>query len=166
VVSLTERGRAQARELGTQLANVEIDLAVGTRFPRTQETIEIALRGRRVPRLVEPAFDEIDAGELDGAPIETYRAWKEGHPRSEPFPHGESVGDARRRYAAALQRLLARAEERTLVVTHELALRFITAAAATGSRDSSATLANAVLYLFDERALMRAVSVLDQRPAP
>ena len=46
-VTLTERGRAQARALGAQLANVHIDLAVGTRFQRTQETIGIALHGRR-----------------------------------------------------------------------------------------------------------------------
>ena len=45
-VALTERGRAQARALGAQLAGVHIDLAVGTRFQRSQETIGIALHGR------------------------------------------------------------------------------------------------------------------------
>src|SRR5580704_2833539 len=67
-VALTERGRAQARALGEQLANVHIDLAVGTRFQRTQETIGIALQGRRVPVLIEPGFDELRADDLDGAP--------------------------------------------------------------------------------------------------
>jgi broad specificity phosphatase PhoE len=57
-VALTERGRAQARALGVQLANVHIDLAVGTRFQRTQETIGIALHGRRVPVLAAPAHPE------------------------------------------------------------------------------------------------------------
>jgi broad specificity phosphatase PhoE len=46
-VALTARGRAQARSLGAQLANLHIDLAVGTRLLRTQQTIDIALDGRR-----------------------------------------------------------------------------------------------------------------------
>ena len=37
-----------------------------------------------------------------------------------------------RRYAGALRRLLARKEKVTLVVIHEIALRYIAAAAATG----------------------------------
>ena len=58
-VALTARGRAQARSLGAQLANLHIDLAVGTRLLRTQQTIDIALDGRRVPTLIEPGFDEL-----------------------------------------------------------------------------------------------------------
>src|SRR5262249_32460147 len=42
-VALTEHGRQQARELGAQLTNLGVDLAVATRFLRTQQTIDIAL---------------------------------------------------------------------------------------------------------------------------
>src|SRR5215471_3511748 len=67
-VALTEHGRRQARELGAQLHSLGVDLAVATRFLRTQQTLEIALRSREVPILIEPGFDEVDAGDFDGAP--------------------------------------------------------------------------------------------------
>src|SRR5215470_18180556 len=105
-VALTEHGRQQARELGAQLTNLGVDLAVATRFLRTQQTIEIALRGRQVPIMIEPGFDEVDAGDFDGAPIDTYWSWKHGHSSHESFPGGESEDDALGRYADALQRLL------------------------------------------------------------
>ena len=78
------------------------------------------------------------------------------------LPHGESVQDALRRYAGALRRLLAKEEPVTLVVLHELALRYITIAAATGSPPHPGTaLKNAVPYLFDGRAVRRAADSLD-----
>jgi hypothetical protein len=120
-VALTALGRAQARALGAQLAGLHVDLAVGTRLLRTQETIGIALHGRPVPTLIEPGFDEIRAGDLDGARIDTYRSWRDRHTAGDRLPHGESTDDTLRRYAAALRRLLARKEEVTLVVIHEIA---------------------------------------------
>jgi broad specificity phosphatase PhoE len=87
-VTLTARGRAQARALGAQLANLHIDLAVGTRLLRTQQTIGIALNGREVPVLIEPGFDELQVGDLEGALIEAYRSWRDqsrhAHYRSRP----------------------------------------------------------------------------------
>ena len=161
-VTLTARGRAQARALGAQLANLPIDLAVGTRLLRTQQTIDIALGGREVPVLIEPGFDELRVGDLEGAPIEAYRSWRDQHAASDRLPHGESVQDALRRYAGALRHLLAKKEPVTLVVVHELALRYITIAAATGSAPPPGTaLRNAVPYLFDGRAVRRAADSLD-----
>ena len=49
---LTARGRAQALRLGAQIANLEIDLAVCTRFLRTRATVDLALHARTVPLLV------------------------------------------------------------------------------------------------------------------
>jgi len=167
-VGLTEHGKLQARELGAQLSNLGVDLAVATRFLRTQQTIEIALQGRKVPIMIEPGFDEVDAGDFDGAPIDTYWSWKRGHTPHENFPGGESEDDALRRYAAALQRLLGRTDPVTLVVAHEHALRSIAAAAAhdpsSPARDTA--LANAVPYSFDERALRRARTGLLARVPP
>ena len=159
-IALTDQGRAQARALGAQLANVHIDLAVGTRFLRTQETIDIAMHGRHVPVLIEPGFDELQAGDLDGAPMEAYWSWKHQHTLSDRLPHGESPHDAIRRYANALRRLLARTETVTLVVLHEFALRYIThAVAPDGSRLPA--VGNAVPFLFDEHAAGRAPASLD-----
>jgi broad specificity phosphatase PhoE len=161
-VALTERGRAQARALGAQLANVHLDLAVGTRFLRTQETIDIALHGRDVPVLIEPGFDELQAGDLDGAPMEAYWSWKHQHTLGDRLPHGESPRDAFRRHAHALRRLLARTETVTLVVLHEFALRYIWPAdAADGSGLPAEAVGNAVPFLFDEHAVGRAAASLD-----
>jgi broad specificity phosphatase PhoE len=166
-VALTARGRAQARALGAQLANLPIDLAVGTRLLRTQQTIGIALEGRPVPVLIEPGFDELQAGDLDGAPMQTYWAWKHEHTANEPLPHGESPNHAVRRYAGALRRLLARTEPVTLVVLHELALRHIISAAASGMSQLPGTgFSNAVPYLFDERAVRRAADALPTLTLP
>jgi broad specificity phosphatase PhoE len=166
--ALTTRGRRQARKLGAQVANLDIDLAFCTRFLRTRQTAEIALRGRGVPLLVEPGLDEIQAGVFDGAPIAAYWAWKEQHAANERFPGGESLDEAVRRYADALHRLLARTEAVTLIVGHELALRYIaTAAAGPPSQERPETgIAHAVPHLFNEHALRRAAACLDALAPP
>lgn len=161
-VPLTEHGQTEARILGAQLANLPIDLAIGTRLLRTQQTIDIALDGRPIPVLIEPGFDEVQAGGLDGAPIEVDWSWEDQHTADDRLPGGESVTDALRRYANALRRLLARTETVTLVVTHELAVRHIVAAAAAGSPSLPGTdIANAAPYLFGQDAARRAADSLD-----
>ena len=161
LVALTARGQTEARVLGTQLANVHVDLAVATRLLRTQQTIDIALQGRQVPVLIEPDFDELRSGDLDGGPIEAYRSWRNQHRLGDRLPHGESPADALRRYANALRRLLARTETVTLIVIHELGLRHIVTAAAGLSRGPDMVFANAVPFLFDEHAVRHAAASLD-----
>ena len=112
--------------------------------------------------LIEPGFDELQVGDLDGAPIEAYRSWKHLHAPDSRLPHGETAADALRRCASALRRLLARTETVTLVIIHQFALRYIAmAAAAGGSRLPDMALANAVPYLFDEPAVQRAAANLE-----
>jgi broad specificity phosphatase PhoE len=158
-VALTEKGRDEARLLGEQVAHITIELCLVTRFGRTRETAEIALEGREVPVELEPLFDDIDVGELEGIPLEDYRAWKRKHTRRDDFPGGESLDDAARRYAKAFEELLERPETSILVVTHEIPLRYaINAADGSDDLDGPAhQLANATPYLFDETALARAV---------
>src|ERR671929_2278996 len=119
-VPLTDDGREEARQLGIQVGNVPLALCVHTRFGRTLDTAAIALAGRDVPMTVEPLLDDIDVGDLEGQSIDDYRAWKRGHARSDPFPGGESLDDAARRYATAFERLLADGAPATLVVCHEI----------------------------------------------
>ena len=158
-VALTKKGRAEARRLGQQLAHVPLELCVYTRFGRTRETAAIALEGRDVPFEEEPLLDDIDVGELEGQTLEDYRVWKRAHTRSDPFPGGESLDDAARRYAQAFRKLLERPETGILVVCHEIPLRYaINAADGSDQLDGPARrLANATPYLFDEAALTRAV---------
>jgi broad specificity phosphatase PhoE len=158
-VALTEKGRDEARLLGQQLAHVPLELCLYTRFSRTRETAEIALAGREVPLEVEPLFDDIKVGELEGSTLEEYRAWKRAHQRSDDFPGGESLDDAARRYAEAYRKLLQRPEQSILIVTHEIPLRYAINAAdgSDGLDGPTHQLANATPYLFDEQALERAV---------
>jgi broad specificity phosphatase PhoE len=157
-VPLTDDGREEARQLGIQVANVPFDLCVHTRFGRTRDTAAIALAGRDVPVAVEPLLDDIDVGELEGCSIDDYRAWKRPHSRSDPFPGGESLDDAARRYARGFRAVLELQAERVLVVCHEIPLRYALNAAG-GSDDLDGPvheLRNATPYLFDEAALERA----------
>jgi broad specificity phosphatase PhoE len=166
-VELTARGRAQARRLGAQLANLDIDIAVSSGFLRTQQTLEVALRGRSVPVEIDSGFDEIRSGDFDGKPIDSYWSWEQGHTARERFPHGESVDESLLRYADALRRLLSRTETVTLLVVHEFALRRIAAAATTSLWLSShPCFDNALPYLFDERALERAAAGLEASAQP
>jgi broad specificity phosphatase PhoE len=161
---LTEDGRKAAERLGAQLAALELDLCVHTRFPRTRETAEIALKGRAVPQLEEPLLDDIDVGDLEGDTLDAYRAWKHEHARSERFPGGESLDDAARRYARAFRHLLdERSEQSVLVVCHEIPLRYaLNAAQESTDLDGPIHLiANATPYLFDEQALRRAAEHID-----
>jgi broad specificity phosphatase PhoE len=154
-VPLTEEGREQARRLGEQLAQLQLDLVLHTRFGRTHETAELALGSRVVPLEVEPLLDDIAIGELEGSPVEEYRAWKRAHQRGDPFPGGESLDDAARRYAEAFHRLAARPERRILVVCHEIPVRYAFNAAG-GSDDLDAPahdIPNATPYLFEATAL-------------
>jgi broad specificity phosphatase PhoE len=159
-VALTEKGRDEARLLGRQIAHVPLELCVHSRFGRTRETAAIALEGRAVPLEEEPLLDDIYVGELEGQTLDDYRRWKRSHTRSDPFPGGESLDDAARRYARAFGKLLQRPERSILVLTHEIPLRYaINAADGSDELDGPARqLANATPYLFDEDALRRAVA--------
>jgi probable phosphoglycerate mutase len=163
-VALTEKGRDEARLLGQQIAPIRLDVCICTRFRRTRETAEIALQGRDVPIEIESLLDDINVGDLDGIPLEEYRAWKREHTRRDPFPGGESLDAAARRYAQAFRKLLGRTETSVLVVTHEIPVRYaINAADGSGDLDGPAhQLANATPYLFDKEALARAVEVIER----
>jgi probable phosphoglycerate mutase len=123
---LTEEGRGQARSLGQALAGEGIELGVATPFRRTQETLELALGTRAVPRLVVPELGEIAFGAFDRGLLEEYRAWAASHPPTAPAPGGgESRAAAAARFARGLDVVLARAERIALVVAHALVVRYV-----------------------------------------
>jgi broad specificity phosphatase PhoE len=163
-VPLTERGQFEAAELGMMIANVAFDVCLHTRFPRTARTAEIALAGRAVPFEVEPLLDDIDVGDFDGATLEEYRAWKHNHARDVPFPGGESLDDAARRYAEAFRRLLDGPHASVFAVTHEIPIRYaLNGACGSDSLDGPAhELRNATPYLFDADGLQRAVAGIER----
>jgi broad specificity phosphatase PhoE len=158
-VELTPQGEAESEGLRLQLANVALDLCVHTRFERSRRTAELVVASRDVRMLEERLLDDIDLGDLEGKTIDDYRAWKRAHRRDDPFPNGESLDDAARRYATAFENLLERAERRILVVCHEIPVRYaLNAAAGSDTLDGPAhQIGNCIPHLFDEDGLHRAV---------
>jgi broad specificity phosphatase PhoE len=162
---LTERGREEARLLGTQLRNLPLDACVHTRFGRTVETAAIAIGGREVPVIEEALLDDIRIGKLEGRTIDDYRAWKRAHARGDRFPGGESLDEAAARYARAFRALLARPWSCAVVVCHEIPIRYALNAAA-GSDDLDTPvhdIPNATPMLFDPISLARAAGRIERR---
>jgi broad specificity phosphatase PhoE len=167
-VHITDQGKEEARRLGLQLANIALDLCLCTRFGRTQETAALALAGRDVPTEVEPLFDDIDVGDLEGLTVEDYRAWKRKHTRADPFPGGESLDAAARRYVQAYRKLLGGGARSVLVVCHEIPIRYaLNAASGSDSLDGPAhEIPNATPFLFDGESLTRVADRIEALSRP
>jgi probable phosphoglycerate mutase len=123
---LTETGRQEARRLGQMLAPAPIDLYIVSEFQRAQETADLALEGRDVPRLVCRDFNDIRFGDFEGHALTEYRAWAHAHG---PEAHAPGGGDSRaetvRRYIRGYRMILGRPERRILLVAHGLPVRYI-----------------------------------------
>jgi 2,3-bisphosphoglycerate-dependent phosphoglycerate mutase len=157
---LSEQGIEEAQGLADQLAGLPLDLVAVSPFPRALQTANIALEGREVPHLVDDDLGDVRIGELEGESLDAYRTVPAHTNRKARFPGGESLDEAALRYARAFERLLAREEAVTLVVCHEIPVRYCVNAAA-GSDELNGPhryVANATPYLFDEASLQRAVA--------
>ena len=161
---LTEEGRTQALALRGLLAGVPLDLGVATDFARTQETLELALAERDVPRLVLPTLNEIRFGLYDGGPLEVYRGWAASEPPSTLAPGGgDSRASAAARFGAGALELLARPEERLLVVAHALVIRYLLdAAEGLVPAARMAPVAHATPYELSRADLERAATLLEE----
>ncbi len=127
---LTAEGIEQGQSLAAALAGEDIELGVSTELRRTRETLDLALAGRQIPRLVVPELNEIHFGRFDGGPLDDYRAWAWTEPPDLPAPGGgESRAAGAGRVARGLRLLLARPEATVLVVGHALIVRYIIDAA-------------------------------------
>jgi 2,3-bisphosphoglycerate-dependent phosphoglycerate mutase len=156
---LSEQGIEEAERLAAQIAGLSLDLVAASPFPRALQTANIALGEREVPHLVDEELGDIRIGELEGASIEAYRKAPAHSHRKERFPGGESLDEAALRYAGVFERLLAREEQATLVVCHEIPVRYlVNAAAESDELDGPVhSVANAAPYAFDDATLRRAV---------
>jgi 2,3-bisphosphoglycerate-dependent phosphoglycerate mutase len=123
---LSERGVAQARALGEELAGEEVDLCVTSALERARETADLALAGREVPRLVLPELNDPLYGRYESGPLAGYLEWALANDSATEPPGG---GEARRaivaRYAAAFGTILARPERVILVVAHALPIAYV-----------------------------------------
>jgi broad specificity phosphatase PhoE len=161
--ALTEAGRQEARRLGEMLAKGHIDLCVVSEFQRAQETADLAVGGRDVPRLVCSDFNDIRFGDFEGHQLTEYRAWAHAHG---PEVHAPGGGDSRagtvRRYIRGYRMILGRPERTILLVAHGLPVRYIIDA--DSGRDPAAAVAQvpyAEPFRLDETELTAAVERLE-----
>jgi probable phosphoglycerate mutase len=160
---LTETGRQEAHRLGELLAKGRIDLCVVSDFQRAQETADIALAGRDVPRLVSLDFNDIRFGDFEGHALTEYRAWAHAHgPEVQAPGGGDSRAETVRRYIRGFRMILGRPERRILLVAHGLPVRYILDA--DNGRDPAAAVAQvpyAEPFQLDETELAAAVDRLE-----
>ena len=123
---LTDAGREQALRLGELLAAEPIDLCITTAFARTEDTADLALAGRKVPRLVIPELNDIRFGEYEALSFADYLAWaRSAAPTEEPPGRGESRARVVDRYVRGFRTVLARPERRILAILHGLPIRYV-----------------------------------------
>lgn len=116
---LTERGIEQTRAVATRLAGVELALVITTEFPRTQQTADVLLEDRAVPREVVPDLNDPRQGDFEGKAFEAYARWMDETGMADRIPGGgESQLDAVRRYARGWRTVVERVSDSVLVVAH------------------------------------------------
>ncbi len=161
---LSPLGAREAGKLAGQLAGIAIDLCVTSEFPRAKETARLALgeRADYTATIVDAGLNDVQIGDLEGETLDTYRAWKHAHPPDTPFPAGETLGDAARRYADSLERLLGRPEGTVLCVCHEIPVRYaVNAALGSDELDRPVhDIGNATVYVFDADGARRSITRL------
>jgi probable phosphoglycerate mutase len=121
---LTERGVAQVEALARRLATGEIaaDALYASTLPRARTTAEHVAEALGLPIQWDAELHELRPGEADGMRIADARVKFESfnHFLVEPFtpiaPGGESWGSFQARTSAALERLILRHQEQTIVV--------------------------------------------------
>jgi broad specificity phosphatase PhoE len=124
--ALTRAGEEQARRLGIELGETEIDLCVTSEFERARQTADLALAGRDVPRLVLAELNDVRFGRFEGGTLADYRKWAAANaPTLEAPGGGESRSATVLRYVAAYRTILARPEPTILVVAHGLPIRYV-----------------------------------------
>lgn len=124
-VPLTEEGRRQAEAAAAALEGAQVDVAVHSGLPRTEETLRIVLSGRGIAPLSEPGLEELKSGSVVARSREELAAmlafsFDDAHlPGASFLPEGETFKEAEGRIVAAMERLIARPWRTALVVAHE-----------------------------------------------
>jgi broad specificity phosphatase PhoE len=124
---LSPKGLEQADRLAAVLRKERMDAIYSSPMKRASETAQIIAEACKLPVHVFNELREIDAGELDGlfereltGLYET--AWKEfrNGNASTPLPGGESLQDVRKRTSWAVDRMLEKHIDGTVVVVAHL----------------------------------------------
>jgi 2,3-bisphosphoglycerate-dependent phosphoglycerate mutase len=116
---LNERGREQARELASELADIHLDAVYSSDLRRARETAELSTAGRGLAVQLDPGLRERSFGSWEGL---TRFEIAERFPDLEHHD-GETDEEVRARVLAAVHRIVAaHPGEEVLVVSHGGAL--------------------------------------------
>lgn len=127
---LTEMGQQQARALGKRLADLNLAAVYTSGLSRAVMTAHLATEDRGLPVHADPDLREFNYGEWElekGAAVarrypEQHKLMRAEDPSWQP-PGGETIGIVRERTFAALQRIIKKHKNETvLVVTHGTAI--------------------------------------------
>lgn len=115
---LSAFGLVNAVELGARRREDGLAAAFVSDLARALETVRIAFDGASIPVVVDERLRECNYGALNGMPRDRLDRERADHV-DEPWPDGESYRDVVARTAAFLDDLVARCDERrVLVVAH------------------------------------------------
>jgi broad specificity phosphatase PhoE len=132
---LTERGRAQARELAERLADIGLDAVYSSDLARARDTAAAVARAQGLEVTTVPELREVNVGSWEGLTREEaeqrfpdgFRRWLGG---GTGWDDGETYGEMSARVVAAVEAIGRRHEGgRALVVAHGGPIRAIHAAA-------------------------------------
>lgn len=126
-IPLNERGKEQAKQLGSRILNDGMALSriYTSGLKRARQTAAIVSYMAEVPYMVEPGLEEMNLGSWEGRTwkqvqkvyVKEYENWKNNR-RYTRTPQGESYQDLLDRLVPALVRIVEREEKDVLVVTH------------------------------------------------
>src|SRR5215472_16626970 len=115
---LSERGRAQARELGRRRSEDQITAVFSSDLARAAQTVSVAFAGTALPVLYDWRLRECDYGRRNGMPVTELRSGRCEH-LDQPYPAGESWRQAVARVGRFLADLPLRwYGQRILIIGH------------------------------------------------
>lgn len=131
---LNDAGISQAEEVGRLLSDQTFDRIFCSPQIRTRQTAGIILDGRQAEIEFDPRLMEINFGELEGEAFMPYfqsmnltrQNWFEPNWKT-PFPGGESFQDCYERQLDFVAAAQIQAEDRVLIITHNVPLKLLLA---------------------------------------
>jgi 2,3-bisphosphoglycerate-dependent phosphoglycerate mutase len=120
---LSERGRAQARQLGHRRVSDGITAVFSSDLARAAETTSVAFGAAVIPVLHDWRLRECDYGRCNGMPVAELHAGRREH-LDQPYPDGESWRQAVARVGRFLGDLPLRWNDQRILVIGHVATRW------------------------------------------
>jgi broad specificity phosphatase PhoE len=122
-IELSSKGKSQAQSLAESLKGQKLEAIYTSPLIRAQQTAEQIARYHDCPVILDEGLKELNQGQLEGLTAEDLRQgypeflrrWIQ-EPESTHLPKGESLGELQRRAWAAIEQILRKHPEGTVVV--------------------------------------------------